>query len=64
MLIHQATKKALQGQGKVTRANALWTFSYLDVHSLPVILVSERTGSRKVWNPTKDDLLADDWQAI
>ena len=64
MQIHQATKKALQGQGKITRAAALWSFGYLDVRSLPIILVSERTGSRKVWNPTAEDLLANDWQAI
>ena len=64
MQIHQATKKALQGQGKITRAAALWAFSYLDVRRIPIVLVSERTGSKKVWNPTEEDLLADDWQAI
>lgn len=63
MLIHQATKKALQGQGRITRATALWAFSYLLVKELPIVLVT-RSGDKKIWNPTEDDLLADDWQAI
>lgn len=64
MNIQQATIKALRGQGKMTRANALWAFSYLNIMELPIQLVSERNAEGKCWNPTAEDLEADDWQAI
>lgn len=64
MLIYQAARKALIGRGKITRAIARWSFSYLDIWSFPIVLVSERTGFREVWNPIVNDLLADDWKVI
>ncbi len=62
--IYEATKIALQGQGKITRGTMLWTFSHINVKKEPVQIVSARVGHDGSWNPTYEDLIADDWEAI
>lgn len=69
MLIHEAVKEALhQGKG-LARKN--WDESWLYTTIFPTnssecCIVTNRSAQRSHprWNPTADDLMADDWKVV
>ena len=65
MNIIEATKKALQTSGVISRVMFIDYFQF-DVVRLPVGIYDLQNPKSPVknWNPTADDVLADDWVVI
>ena len=67
MLIHEAAKKAA-GKGEIIRRKA-WKNCGWEGESFYLKLSKEDTPMKlfptgKYWNPTPDDLTADDWEVV
>ena len=74
MYIHEAVKKALEENGLIIRSSAKETKSDIysairpsnsyDTCKLIVMRGDKAAGACRWWNPTADDLMADDWNVI
>ena len=74
MRIHEAVKQAIEASGRIRRtstvatnvsrhAEIVPTNSY-DTCILTIVSDGEMEKSCRCWNPTADDLMAEDWEVV
>lgn len=66
MRIHEAVEKALKEKSPITRASLRdFDFKVFPTDSSDCCyIVNEKQQPARCWNPTANDLLADDWELV
>lgn len=74
MRIHEAVKQAIETSGRIRRTSAVAINASRHAEIIPtnsydaclLIIVSDEKPEKscRCWNPTADDLMADDWEII
>jgi len=62
MLIHEVIKKAIDTTLTIRRQS--WRGSGVEFMLTEPIALLKKHSEPKFWNPTPDDLMADDWEVI
>ncbi|EXG84475.1 Protein of unknown function (DUF2829) [Clostridium sp. ASBs410] len=62
MFIHEAVKEAISKNATIGRES--WRESGIEYLLTEPIAICKKSNEPRFWNPTTDDLMADDWEVV